>query len=74
MLYTYKKLDEEYFECFDYYSLYYNFYTSIESISNLSNINTLEDFTLKLFHLGYEDEFTHFFKYVNYINDEGAQN
>ena len=65
-----KKIDEEYIECYDYYSLYYNFYTSIESILNLGDIYTLEDFTLKLFHLGYEDEFTQFFKYLNNIDDD----
>ena len=65
-----KKLDEEYVEYYDYYSLYDNFYVSMESINNLNNIYSTEIFITILERLGYNDEFTDYFKRLNYINDE----
>jgi len=65
-----KKLDEEYVEYYDYYSLFDNFYVSMESINNLNNIYSTEIFITILERLGYNDEFTDYFKRLNHINDE----
>jgi hypothetical protein len=64
-----KKLEEEYVDYYDYYSLYDNFYSSMESINNLNNIYSTEIFITILERLGYDDEFTAFFKYLNHIDD-----
>ena len=46
------------------------FYVSMESINNLNNIYSTEIFITILERLGYNDEFTNYFKRLNHINDE----